>query len=158
MSEKVNKKLQVTSLEEVRDKACKVVAIPGWEPGETFNVRIRRASLLSLIQQGAIPNQLLPTIYKLLKEGADRAEDFDPRADLGPDELEQFLEMLTAVCRAVMVEPAYDDVAEYLTDTQRNAIFAYAQHGLRALEPFRRQQELDIALSRDGKGVRTETE
>ncbi len=158
MSEKVNEKLQVTSIEEVKNQACRVVALPGWEPGETFNVRIRRASLLSLIQQGAIPNQLLPTIYKLLKEGADKGQDFDPRVDLGPDELEQFLEMLTAVCRAVMVEPAYDDVAEYLTDTQRNAIFGYAQPGLRALEPFRWRQELDIATSSDSEGVQPAAE
>ncbi len=150
MSENVNGKLQVTSLEEIRNKACQVVTLPGWEPGETFNVRLRRASLLSLVQQGVIPNQLLPIVHKILQSEGK----FNPMTDSSPEEFKQFLEMLSAVCKAVMVEPSYDEVAEYLTDIQRSAIFLYAQQGLKALETFRKRQEPLAAIGRDSKRVR----
>lgn len=150
MSEKLNEKMKVTSIEEIRNKACQVVTLPGWEPGETFNVRLRRASLLSLVQQGVIPNQLLPIVHKILQSEGE----FNPMTDSSPEEFKQFLEMLSAVCKAVMVEPSYDEVAEYLTDIQRSAIFLYAQQGLRALETFRRRQESFIETRSDSKRVR----
>lgn len=144
--------LKVTSMAEIRSRACQVVALPGWEPGETFNVRLRRASLLSLVQHGTIPNQLLPIVYKIINSGGK----FNPLTDSGPEEFTQFIEMLNAICKAVLVEPTYDDVAEYLTDTQRTAIFIYAQQGLRALETFRRRQGAVASPSGDGEGVRGE--
>lgn len=147
-------KLQVTSLAEVRDRACQVVALPGWEPGETFNVRIRRASLLSLVQSGTIPNQLLPIVYRIINSGGE----FNPLTDTEPDEFKQFIEMLNAICRAVLVEPTYDEVSEYLTDVQRTAIFVYAQQGLRALDLFRGRQDALVKVSGDGEGVQLETE
>lgn len=150
MSEKLNEKLNVTSIDEIRSKACQIVELPGWEPGETLNVKLRRASLLSLVQQGVIPNQLLPIVHKLLQSEGK----FNPMTDSSPDEFKQFLEMLSAVCKAVMVEPSYEEVAEYLTDIQRSAIFLYAQQGLKALELFRKRQKPLIEVSSDGKGVR----
>lgn len=151
MSEKLNEKLQVTSLEEIRNRACQVVALPGWEPGEAFNVKLRRASLLSLVQQGVIPNQLLPIVHKILQSEGK----FNPMTDSSSEEFKQFLEMLSAVCKAVMVEPSYEEVAEYLTDIQRSAIFLYAQQGLKALELFRKRQEPLAAISGDSKRVRS---
>jgi hypothetical protein len=145
---------QVTSLAEIRNKACQVVALPGWEPGETFNAKLRRASLLSLVQSGSIPNQLLPIVYKIINgEG-----QYNPLTDSNPEEFTQFIEMLNAVCKAVLVEPTYDEVSEYLTDIQRSAIFIYAQQGLRSLERFRQRQDAIVEAGGGGEGVRSKAE
>lgn len=141
---------QVTSLAEIRNKACQVVELPGWEPGETFNVKLRRASLLSLVQSGSIPNQLLPIVYKIISSEGK----YDPLTDSDPEEFIQFIEMLNAVCKAVLVAPTYDEVSEYLTDIQRSAIFIYAQQGLRSLEQFRQRQDAIIEAGGDGERVR----
>lgn len=146
----MSEELKVTPIEEIRNKACQVVALPGWEPGEVFYARVRRASLLALVQQGVIPNELLPIVYKIISKGGQ----FNPMTDSTPEEFKQFIEMLNAICRAVLVEPAYDEVAEYLTDIQRTAIFLYTQQGLKALELFRTRQESLAPLGGDGEGVR----
>ncbi|NPV80746.1 MAG: hypothetical protein HPY52_10800 [Firmicutes bacterium] len=142
--------LRVMSIDEIRNKACQVIPLPGWEPGEVFNAKVRRASLLALVQQGVIPNELLPIVYKIISKGGE----FNPMTDSTPEEFKQFIEMLNAICKAVLVEPAYDEVAEYLTDLQRTAIFLYTQQGLKALELFRARQEYLIAPGGDGEGVR----
>lgn len=150
----MSEKPKVTSIEEIRNKACQIVELPGWEPGETLNVKLRRASLLALIQQDAIPNQLLPIVHGLI----DGDDTFNPATSSRPEEFKQFVEMLNAVCKAVMVEPTYDEVAEYLTDPQRTAIFIYAQRGLKALELFRQQQESLVEISSDSEGVQPAAE
>lgn len=144
--------LKVTSIDEIRERACQLVELPGWEPGETFVARLRRASLLSLVQQGAIPNQLLSVVYKLIgSEG-----QYNPMSDATPEEFGQFVEMMNAVCKAVLVEPTYEDVGDCLSDVQRSAIFLYAQQGVEALKLFRRRQELAAQTSSDGEGVSLE--
>lgn len=144
-------KLKVTSIEEIRERACQLVELPGWEPGESFVARLRRASLLSLVQQGAIPNQLLTIVYKLI--GSDG--QFNPMTDASPDEFGQFVEMVNAVCQAVLAEPSYEEIGEYLTDVQRSAIFLYAQQGVEALKLFRRRQAFAAQAGGDGEGVRS---
>lgn len=141
---------RITSMDEVRNKACQIVPLPGWEPGDTFNAKLRRASLLSLVQQGVVPNQLLPLVYKIINEKGT----FNPLSDSNPEEFMQFLEMLNAICKAVLVDPPYEEVGEYLTDVQRTAIFLYAQQGVRALESFRKQQGDAVASVGDSQGVR----
>lgn len=145
---------QVTSLAEIRNKACQVVALPGWESGETFNAKLRRASLLSLVQQGNVPNHLLPLVYKIINSEGK----YNPLTDSTPEEFTQFIEMMNAVCQAVLVEPTYDDVSGYLTDVQRSAIFVYAQQGLRSLEQFRQRQNAIAKAGGDSEGVRGEAE
>lgn len=145
------KQTLVTSIEEVRARAFQIVELPGWEPGETFNARLRRASLLALVQAGAIPNDLLPIVHKIMNSGGS----FNPVKDASLDEFKQFTEMINAVCKAVLVEPSYEEIGDLLTDVQRTAIFLYAQQGNAALRLFREQQDSLVTLGGHGKGVRS---
>lgn len=146
----VSTELQVTSLERIRQLACQTIPLPGWESGEPFFAKVRRASLLALVHQGQIPNELLPIVYKIISKSGE----FNPMTDSTPEEFGQFIDMLNAVCKAVLVEPKFEDVAEYLTDVQRTAIFLYTQQGLKMLELFRERQEAFVAAFRDSQGVR----
>lgn len=137
------------SAEALRAKAQPVIAIPGFEPGETLDVRVRRASLLHLVSEGVIPNPLLPVLYKVISSQGK----WSPMLNATPEEFRSFTQAMEAVCRAILVEPSYDEVGELLTDEQRMALFAFAQTGVVALKPFRRKQEPALESGGDGEGV-----
>jgi hypothetical protein len=101
-----------------------VVELPAFDDGTPFNVKLKRASLLGLAKKGAIPNQLLGAVQEIY-EGRQRAD------------IKKYAEVLDIVCAECMVEPAFDDVKDLITDTQQVAILAYAQHGVAGLKPFR---------------------
>ncbi len=135
----------------LRAKAQPLIAIPGFEPGETIDVRVRRASLLHLVSEGVIPNPLLPVLYKVMSSEGK----WNPMLHATPDEFRQFTQAMEAVCRAILVEPSYDEVGDVLTDEQRMALFAFAQTGVAVLKPFRREQGPAAQDGRDGQGVQS---
>lgn len=133
----------------LREQAMPVIVIPGFEPGETINVRVRRMSLLRLISEGVLPNPLLPIVYKVISsEGR-----WNPAKDATPEEFKEFTQVVEAVCHAILVEPSYDEIGDMLTDDQRMALFAFSQTGITNLKPFRRQQKPAAASGGGGEGV-----
>ena len=151
--ENVNK---VTTLEELKQASTRVVDITGFEPGEVFKFRLRRASLMDLIVQGAIPNNLLNIVFEIFKIKAEKGT-FNLFEELNPEKFIEYCSLVDAVCEAVMVEPTFDEVKNYLLDTQKLQIYNYAQYGLTVLHKFRSESEPDLAAGDNGKGVRTKT-
>ena len=152
---------KVTSLEEIKNKAERIVPICGFEPGETINIKIRRASLIDLIEREAIPNELLSFVKDMLGEKKDKdkknkGERFNPVEDYSPEEFKQFISVIDAACAATVVEPSYDELRPYLTDRQKIEIYYYAQYGLKVLRSFRGQQDINDQDGGDSQGVQPE--
>lgn len=135
--------------EEFLGKATQVIDIHGWEPGETIPVKVRRVSMTSLIASGQIPNTLLKHAYRDSGEFAQ-----DAKADA--DAASQAMAMVDAVAKAVLLEPKWGDVGDYLTDEQKLDLFNYAQGGLASLESFRAGQGPRAETGRGGEGVQPE--
>lgn len=146
---------KVTSLEEIKNKAERIVPICGFEPGETINIKIRRASLIDLIEREAIPNELLSFVKDMLSE-KKKGEGFNPAKDYSPEEFKQFISVIDAACAATVVEPSYDELRPYLTDRQKIEIYYYAQYGLKVLRSFRGQQDINDQDGGDSQGVQPE--
>jgi hypothetical protein len=149
MSENIEVKRAI-SAEEVLEKAVKLIEIPGWEPGEFINVKARRMSLTSLIQNNELPNDLLSIIYKAETQG-----EYNPTTD-NTENFAKYINLTETICKNVLVEPTYDEIGEYLTDIQKSAIAAYAQRGVRALENFRIERKSNAPDSDNSQGVRPE--
>jgi len=150
----VSEEVKVTSIEELKQASTRVVEVSGFEPGETLKFKIRRASLLDLVEQGAVPNNLLNIVFEILKIRSEN-NTFNPLQDLSAEKFKDFCGLIDAVCKAVMIEPSYDEAREYLIDAQKIEIYQYAQYGLRVLEKFRGGQESDIKTGDNSKGVRS---
>jgi len=150
----MSEELKVSTLEELKEKSTRVVEISGFEPGETLRFRIRRASLLDLVEQGAVPNNLLNIVFEILKIRSEK-NTFNPLQDLDAEKFKDFCGLIDAVCKAVMIEPSYDEARELLIDAQKIEIYQYAQYGLRVLEKFRSGSEPDIKTGDNSKGVRS---
>ncbi len=108
------------------------VSLPSFSGEGTFDVKLRRPSLLSLAAQGMIPNELLACARDLFNEGG--------KAQVQLDELGR---LLLIFAQNALVSPSYEELCQQginLTDEQLSAIYAFAQGGVRALIPFRKKR------------------
>ena len=126
--------MAVTSLENLKKLSeGQEVELPGWDE-EPFICRLKRPSLLGLVEGGQIPNPLLNAAY-ILFNGAKTQKDVL--------NLKDQKEILDIVARAAMVEPTYQqlkDIGLELTDLQLLDIYNFTQLGVRSLISFRTKQ------------------
>jgi len=129
-------KNNITSLKELKEYSRgKIVELPPFSENQTFYARIKRPSLLSLVKQGKIPNQLLSTANTLFAGKATFSAS-DEKA------LEQLFDVLDVIADACFVEPTYSEIKETgleLTDNQYMFIFNYSQNGVEKLKSFREE-------------------
>ena len=143
---------EVTSIEELKAAATRVVEIVGFEPDEVLKFKIRRASLTDLLEQGALPNDLLNIVFEVLKIKSSKGA-MNPLDDLDPEKFTEFCKLMDNVCKAVMVEPSYEEARDLLIDAQKIQIYQYAQYGLRVLERFRERPKPNVEAGGSGEGV-----
>ena len=126
--------MAVTSLENLKKLSeGQEVELPGWDD-EPFICKLKRPSLLGLVEGGQIPNPLLNAAY-ILFNGAKTQKDVL--------NLKDQKEILDIVARAAMVEPTYQqlkDIGLELTDLQLLDIYNFTQLGVRSLICFRTKQ------------------
>lgn len=117
--------MEVTNINDLKKfNDGEVVELPSFDDDTPFVAKLKRPSLLALCKAGAIPNQLLGAAQEIF-EGKQRSN------------IKNYADVLDIVIKEALVEPAYDDVKDLLTDMQRIAIFSYTQNGIKGLLPFR---------------------
>lgn len=132
-SEKIAKVTALADLKEYSQGT--IVQLPSFGEGQEFYAKLRRPSLLKLIEQGKIPNNLLVAAKKLFDGGATKVVN---SAD--EQSMTQLLEVVRVVCEASFVEPTYHDLVGAgveLSDDQMLFVFGYSQIGVKQLENFR---------------------
>jgi len=151
----MNQTRKPITAEEFLGKATQIIDIHGWEPGETIPVKVRRVSMTSLIASGQVPNTLLKHAYS---ESVRNAEEFVDDARAKAETAAQAMAMVDAVATAVLLEPKWDEVGEFLTDEQKIDLFNYAQGGLASLETFRTRQGAGAEAGGGSEGVQPAAE
>jgi hypothetical protein len=112
-----------------------LVTLPPFGEGMPCVVKLKRLSLMALMKQGKIPNQLMASATSLFSTG----KIADEKTAKSEDYLKSTSEMLDLFAKASMVEPTYqalEDARVELTDLQLAAIFAHSQSGVKDLERF----------------------
>lgn len=131
--------IKITSIDELKVMASgEVVKLPSFGQGQDFYARLRRPSMLKLAQSGQIPNSLLQTANTLFNGTVDQKLDADPEF------MKDMFDLIDVLAEAVFVEPSWQAIKEadiQLTDEQYMFIFNYTQQGVKALEPFRENEE-----------------
>ena len=136
--------MAVISAKEFKAKATRKIQIPGFDENETFTIQIRPMSLLGMIRKGKIDNELLASVLELFKSNEKKidlkkgtmAEGLEMDVLQQPEMLQNLDELMRKVAKEVMMAPAYDEVAEYLTDGQLQAIFEEAQGKIQQVKPI----------------------
>lgn len=129
--------MSVISAEAFKNKATRIIKIDGFEPNEKIEVRIKPASMLGMIAVGKLPNNLLQTVDDLfISKGNKKSKGKVDTSDMNPDELKMVMEMIDAICRDCMVEPLFDDIKMFMTDTQKMQIMSESTGTVNAVIPF----------------------
>lgn len=126
---------QVMSVGDIRAALVHLMQLPSgpW-------VKLKRASLVDLVERGDIPDTLSAQVSELMKT-TDAAN-----ADMSLDDLKQYAEAVNLVCMACFVEPP---LAPEGTETalgvkeipfvDRVMVFQWANEATETLRPFRPQ-------------------
>lgn len=139
----------VTPLEDMQKMSAQLIPIPGWAENQEINVRLQKPSLLKLVEEGQIPNELLGLATEIIEKPLA-----NPFVKENPtlEDKKRYDQFLHAIAKATLVEPSYEDIISkvgYFTDDQLSAIFLYVHWGMQGLKLFRKRQEL-IATGRSG--------
>lgn len=124
----------VTTIDQLKVMAGgEIVKMPPFIEGQDFYAKLRRPSMLKLVQSGKIPNSLLRTANMMFSgevEGElDRDDEF----------MKDMFDLIDVLADSVFVEPSWSDMKQAgieLTDEQYMFIFNYTQKGIQAVEPF----------------------
>lgn len=129
--------LNVTSIEElVKASQGTLVELPPFAEGTRFVAQLKRPSMLAMIKGGKIPNSLLLAANELFSKSSWDVDDEEALSNL--------FQIMDILCDACFVNPRYEDIKKAgveLTDDQMMFIFNYTQQGVKALEPFRKEQK-----------------
>lgn len=129
--------MSVISAEAFKNKATRIIKIDGFEPNEKIEVRIKPASMLGMIAAGKLPNNLLQTVDDLfISKGNKKSKGKVDTSDMNSDELKMVMEMIDTICRDCMVEPLFDDIKMFMTDTQKMQIMSESTGTVNAVIPF----------------------
>ncbi len=117
-----------TSLEAIKNlKREDVEELPAFYDGTPFVARLRRPSLIHMVDLGQIPNELSAAVDELMGgQAATYRTSIKDRS-----------EVLCIVARATLQEPTYADVEDVIDSFQLTAIWNYVISGVQALIPFR---------------------
>lgn len=148
----------VSSVADFRNKSEEIITLTDRDAfGELieFNVRIKRTSMLALVQKGVIPNSLLQSAKKLKspsrKSSAKVIEEYDEKT------INEAITAMEKITEAVLIEPTYEEIKDYLTDSHLSQIVSYLSGGVEALNSFRNEQEnLISAVNRQSISDATE--
>lgn len=135
--------IKVTSIDELKAMSQgEIVKLPAFVQGQDFYAKLRRPSMLKMVKSGQIPNGLLRTANMLFAGGVEKELDRDDEF------MKDMFEMIDVLAEAVFVEPSWEELKNAgieLTDEQYMFIFNYTQEGVKALEPFRQNEENSTA-------------
>ncbi|WP_343342440.1 hypothetical protein [Terrisporobacter petrolearius] len=126
--------MSVINAEQFKNKATRVVEISGFEENEKIEVRIKSMSLLTMMNRGKISNELL-TVVGGLFDGVNDSEITEKDIISKSDDMKFAIELMDNVCKECLVEPKYDEIADYLTDAQKSEIFGASQGPVKQVIP-----------------------
>ena len=132
--------IKVTSIDQLKIMSGgEIVKLPPFIQGQDFYAKLRRPSMLKLVQSGQIPNSLLRTANMLFSGGVNEELDRDDEF------MKDLFDLIDVLAAAVFVEPSWSELKQAeieLTDEQYMFIFNYTQEGVKQLEPFREDEEV----------------
>lgn len=129
--------MSVINAEQFKSKATRVVEISGFEENEKIEVRIKSMSLLTMMNNGKIPNELLGVVQKLFNEGVNSKKKKISEKDIlsQSDDIKSITMLMDVACKEVLVEPKFEEIEDYLTDVQKTEIFNAAQGPVKQVIP-----------------------
>ena|SRR5699024_5378532 len=132
---------EIFSVDKLKEMATTILPVPGFNNGdEKINFRVQKPRLMAMAAQGKVPNYLLGVVNDIMygpnNEKGKKKENPDPSEIIKTYEL---------YCRACMVEPSYEEVADFITDEQMATVFHFGIGQVSSLNSFRKKEKDDTS-------------
>ena len=93
-----------------RYKEGNIVELPPFAQGQPFVARMSRPSLMVMLKNGKIPNQLMKTASKLF----DGTEDIGDAMFDDSEAMSNMYSIMEIICEASLIEPTYNQIKEFV--------------------------------------------
>lgn len=145
---------KILSIKEIQELALAgaTIEIPDFQGTGGINIRVQQPRLMSMVQQGKIPNHLIAVATSMLTGG--KIKDADKKKD--EEKLKLVDNTMELYCIACMVEPSYEEFKDIMTDDQKNTIFLWATGQISTLDTFR-DYSADGENNTDGEKIQSKT-
>ena len=137
--------MKVVSIEELKQIAKQqegeIITLPGFTDDTTVNVKVKRVSLMDLVQCEILPNPLLIQVNAIFHKRQAGHEFTKKEEEVSKEQLEKFTDI---VYRNALVEPTietFNEVGLKLTEVQKRLIAEYAIGDTSRLNQFRKVRE-----------------
>lgn len=127
--------MAIITAEQFRNKSVSIIQIPGFDAGETFDIKVKKLSIVGLISSGKIPNSLMQVVKNAF-EGIKSTTNTEENDASIMDKAGEIGKLLDIVCAEAMLEPAFDDIKDAMNDAQKLAVFQFIQGGVEDVKPF----------------------
>ena len=125
--------LKAITIEELKKVKTQIIQISDFSGEGTFNVEVRRPSLLTLATSGNIPNELIGDVNDLFF-GKKEEKDI---------EMSKLKEIYDGIVKATLVSPSFEELVEndiQLTEVQIGELYKYVGGGVKELKYCREIQ------------------
>lgn len=128
--------MAIISVEQFRNAAVSIIQIPGFDAGETFEIKVKKLSIVGLMSSGKIPNSLMTVVkdaFAGIKSSDGNEDDIESSI---MDKAGEIGKLLDIVCEQAMMEPKFNDIRDVMNDAQKLAVFQFIQGGVEEVKPF----------------------
>lgn len=148
--------MAIISAEQFRNKAVSIIPIPGFDKGETFDIKVKKLSIVGLMSSGKIPNSLMQVVKNAFAGIKSSTAEDDAEASI-MDKAGEIGKLLDIVCTEAMLEPTFAEVKDVMNDAQKLAVFQFTQGGVEQAKTFP-GVEGDTGHTDDVENVSSQTE
>ena len=131
--------MSAISAKDFINKATRVIEIDGFEHDEKIKIRIKSTSMMGMLITGKIPNSLLSVVNDLFPT-SQKGKQPDMN-ELKTDDIKLMSQIMDAICDDCMVETKYQEIKEYMTDSQKTQIMNEAMGVIEQVTPTVQKQE-----------------
>ena len=127
--------MAVITAEQFKSKAVSIIPIPGFGEGETFEIKVKKLSIVGLMSSGKIPNSLMQVVKDAFS-GIKSSESINDVDASVMDKAGEIGKLLDIVCEEAMLEPKFKDIEDVMNDAQKLAVFQFTQGGVEQAKMF----------------------
>ena len=98
--------MAVITAEQFKNKAVSIIPIPGFDEGETFEIKVKKLSLVGLMSSGKIPNSLMQVVKEAFAGIKSNTAENDAESSI-MDKAGEIGKLLDIVCTEAMLEPKF---------------------------------------------------
>lgn len=122
-----------------------------------FTVKVKKVNLANMMATGKFPDTLLASAQSLAQPASAEQTPEEKARNMTKEDLDVALEFQRVLTRELLIEPAYEEIEDYISEYVLTQFLEYATGGMAGLNSFRDKQK-DLRSNNNSEKVQRTTE